>query len=132
MSDVGLQMQETIAKTKLMKGHAAAKEKIKEMEGALSMIKQAFFNGEKRAEDMASNNEEFNASEQEKSKADKIINKLRVGWNSESSDIRRERIIDKLHSAAEDINTAPVQINSNSPELQDFSTNSISDSYEYR
>lgn len=133
MSDVGLQMQETIDKIKLMKGHTAAKEKIKEMEGALSMIKQAFFNGEKRAEDLASNNEDMDASDIEKSKADKVINKLRVGWNSESGDARRDRNIDKLQAAAEeDADSAPMKINSHSPDLQDFSTDSISDSYEYR
>ena len=43
MSDIGLQMQETIEKVKTMKGHTAAKEKLADMEEALSFIKKAYF-----------------------------------------------------------------------------------------
>jgi hypothetical protein len=128
MSDIGLEMQETIEKTKTMKGHAAAREKLEEMEQAISMIKQAYFRGVKTAEDMTASNEEFDASEEEKSKADKVINKLRVGWNSERSGVRRDRAIDKIHAAAEENerNTAPMRFSTNSPELQDFSTDGTS------
>lgn len=133
MSDVGLQMQETIDKVKLMKGHAAAKEKLQEMEQAISMIKQAYFKGCKTAEDMTSNNEDFDATDEQKSKADKVINKLRVGWNSDKADARRDRRLDKLQAAVEEQQDsgAPIQINTNSPELQDFSTSSVADHYNF-
>jgi len=130
MSDIGLQMQETIDKVKLMKGHTAAKEKLKEMEESLSLIKTAYFNGIKTAEDMTSGNDDYEATEKEKSKADKVINKLRVGWNSETTQLRKDRNIDRLHNAAEDTE-AMIQINSNSPDLQDFSTSSVSDTYDF-
>lgn len=130
MSDIGLQMQETIDKVKIMKGHTAAKEKLQEMETALSLIKTAYYKGVKTAADMSSGNEDYDASDKEKSKADKVINKLRVGWNTETTGLRRDRNIDKLHNAAEE-NEAAVQINSNSPDLQDFSTSSISSTYDF-
>lgn len=126
MSDIGLQMQETIEKVKTMKGHTAAKEKLADMEEALSFIKKAYFSGVKTAEDLASGNEDFDATDKEKSKADTVINKLRVGWGPSNADFRRDRNADKLHQAAEEAE-ALTQINSNSPELQDFSTESMSD-----
>jgi len=126
MSDIGLQMQETIDKVKTMKGHTVAKEKLADMEKAVSLIKKAYFNGIKTAEDLAAGNEDFDATDKEKSKADKVINKLRVGWSDANSDFRRDRAADKLQQSVEDAE-ALSQINSNSPDLQDFSTESMTD-----
>ena len=123
MSDIGLQMQETIDKVKTMKGHKAAKDKLKEMEESLGLIKQAYFNGVKTAEDIVSGNKHADSSNAEdtKSKADKVINKLRVGWSSAEGCSRKERMVDKLHSGSEDV-TGVAHTNSHSPDLQSFDT----------
>ena len=126
MSDIGLQMQETMKKIKTMKGHASAKENLADMEKAISFIKRAYFTGIKTAEDLASGNEDFDATDKEKSKADKVINKLRVGWSCTNANTRGDRTADRLHQAAEDAE-ALTQMNSNSPEIQNFSTESMSD-----
>ena len=127
MSDIGLQMQETIDKVKIMKGHKAAKDKLKEMEESLGIIKQAYYNGVKTAEDIVSGNEDSDSAEEEevKSKADKVINKLRVGWNSEEGNFRRDRLADKLHATSHypDKDTGgAMHHNRHCPELQSFDT----------
>ena len=125
MSDIGLQMKETIDRVKAMKGHKAAKDKLREMEDSLSMVKQAYFHGVKIAEDIVSGNEDKDSTEVEgsksKSKADKVINKLRVGWSETDGCSRRDRMVDKLHSGSEDV-TGMAHTNSHSPDLQSFDT----------
>ena len=123
MSDIGLQMQETIDRVKTMKGHKAAKDKLKEMEESLGLIKKAYFNGVKTAEDIVSGNKHTESSdvEEHKGKANKVINKLRVGWGS-SGCARKDRMVDKIHNGAEKEVTGVAHTNSHSPDLQSFDT----------
>lgn len=124
MSDIGLQMQETIDKVKTMKGHKAAKDKLKEMEQSLSMIKQAYFCGVKTAEDIVAGNLELGEEAPEKTKriADKVINKLRIGWSGDEANFRKERAVDKLHHTAENM-AGTFHHNRHCADLQPFDTN---------
>lgn len=128
MSDIGLQMQETIDKVKTMKGHKAAKDKLKEMEESLGLIKKAYFSGVKTAEDIVSGNEEADSTDEaqeQHSKAEKVINKLRVGWNTEEGNFRRDRMADKLHASSEALDSdtgGAMHTNRHCPDLQPFDT----------
>lgn len=136
MSDIGLEMDDLIKRVKTMKGHKDTKDKLQEMQSIIDslkqdgIIKQAYFQGVKTAEDMASGNEDYDSSDEEKSKADTVINKLRVGWTTELHGDKKDRKIDKIQNSAEADNESSVQINSSSPELQDFSTTAVNNYYD--
>ena len=106
-----------------MKGHKAAKDKLEEMEQSLSMIKQAYFLGVKTAEDIVAGNEDEESREAKdaKSKAEKVINKLRVGWSDHEALARKERSVDKLHYTAENAAGA-MHTNRHCPDIQPFNT----------
>ncbi len=129
-SELGVALQDTIDKVKLMKGHKTTKDKLEEMSQAVaactdpgfSMVKKAYQNGVKTAEDMAAANEDFDISKEEESKASRVLRKLRVGWGDKAyGACNREKNLDTRQQAAED-EMGMTQINSNSPELQEFST----------
>lgn len=141
-SDVSLTMDDVIEKSKKHKANMSLRDKVRDMSSAVapgypevpeSIIKRAYFQGIKLAEDMAAANDDFEHDKKD-SKVDRVMNKLRIGWidpkltskkilpvveqeNYTHGDFLDDRQ-NHINSSRGENNMGMTQINQESPELQ--------------
>jgi len=137
LSDLGLSMHGTMERIKNHKNNHQLKQKVTEMNQTVlpaknQQILNSYESGIKHAEDMAASNEDFH-EEHHKGKAKEILKRIRIGWahpkhtakNALPLGRRRDFVHDdmfenEVHHHHGDSDEGLTQINSNSPELQDF------------